>query len=234
MRFLTVALATAAALSIEPPSAGAQTDAVTEVASAEGAVAAIGIRPVDPVQPFITLTTGRLLLVGGQRVVVTHEPGPAADVVEVPPAPPVPIIVLSEPPFAGAIWVSGHWRHGAGGFVWVDGRHIAPKPGHVFVPPRWAFVAGRHLFFNGFFVPHRVFVRSFFNTFHFSGDPTHNASSAKRDRGPYWPIGASGRIVGVPSSKGRGPYWPVGLGPPTVLNTRGGTIVGLPSSKTRR
>lgn len=224
MRSLAVALATVSALLIEPPSAGAQTDAVAEVASAEGAVAAIGIRPVDPVRPFITLTTGRLLLVGGQRVVVAREPRPAAVAVEAPPAPLVPTTVLSDPPFTGAIWVPGHWTHGADGFVWVDGRHIAPKLGHVFVPPRWAFVGGRHLFFNGFFVPHRVFVRSFFNTFHFSGDPTHNASSAIRDHGPYWPIGASGRIVGVPSSKGRGPYWPVGLGPPTVLNTRGSPV----------
>lgn len=178
---------------------------------------------------FATLTRGRLLLVGGQRVVVTQEPGPAAVVLEAPPPPDDSVLEPPTAPFEGAIWVPGHWTHGAEGFLWMDGRFIAPKAGHAFVPPRWVVLADRHLFFAGFFVPHRVFVRSFFNTFHFSGDPTGRASSATRDRGPYWPIGASRPIVGTPRSKGRGPYWPVGLGPPTVLNTRGGTVVGLRS-----
>ena len=213
MRFLTATLVIVAALSTEPPSAGAQSD-------------------LEP--PYVTLTTGGLLLVGGQRVVVTREPAPAAIVAEAPPAPQLPVTGPPDPPFPGAIWVPGHWTHGAGAFVWVNGRHIAPKAGHVFVPPRWTFVTGRHLFFSGFFVPHRVFVRSFFNTFHFSGDPTRRASSATRDRGPYWPLGVTGRTVGVRSSKGRGPYWPLGLGPPTVINTRSSRIVGLPSNNARR
>jgi len=203
MRIVAPTLAVFAALSIHLPIASAQTDA------------------------FVTLTKGGLLMAGGQPVVVTQEPGPAAVVLEAPPPPQVRFTDPPRSPFTGAIWVPGHWTHGAEGFVWVDGCHIAPKPGHAFVPPRWVFAADRHLFFSGFFVPHRVFVRSFFNTFHFSGDPTRRASSATRDRGPYWPIGVSRPIVGAPSSRGRGPYWPLGLGPPTVLNTRGGAIVGL-------
>lgn len=216
------------------PSAGAQSDAVAGEATVEGAVAATGIGPVRPPAQYVTLKDRRLMLVSGQRAVVTREPGPVAVIDEEPPAPLFSARDPGEPPFTGAIWVPGHWTHCADGFVWVDGRHIAPQPGHVFVPPRWVVFRGHHLFFSGFFVPHGVFVLSFFNTFHFSGDPNHNARTATRDRGPYWPIGASGRIVGVPSSKGRGPYWPLGLGPPTVLRTRGGTTVRLPPNQTRR
>jgi hypothetical protein len=210
MRFLTATLVMAAAFSVGPPSADGQ----------------------EP--SFVTLTTGGLLLVNGQRVVVAREPGPTVVIAEAPPAPLVPLSDLPAPPFAGAIWVRGHWTQGADGFTWVDGSFITPKPGHVFVPPRWTFFGGRHLFFAGFFVPHGVWVRSFFNTFHFSGDPTQRASLATRVHGPYWPIGLRGRTVATPRGKGRGPYWPLGLGPPTVLNTRGGTIVGLPSHNTRR
>lgn len=203
MRIVAHTFAVLAALSIHLPIGSAQSDV------------------------FVTLTKGGLLMAGGQRVVVTQEPGPAAVVLEAPPAPQVCFTDPPRSPFTGAIWVPGHWTHGAEGFVWVDGRHIAPKRGHAFVPPRWVFFAGHHLFFTGFFVPHRVFVRSFFNTFHFSGDPSNRTSSATRNRGPYWPIGVSRPIVGTPSKKGRGPYWPLGLGPPTVLNTRGGAPVGL-------
>lgn len=165
MRIVAPTLAVLGALSVYLPAASAQSDA------------------------FVTLTKGRLVMAGGQRVVVTQEPAPAAVVLE---APPPPQVRFTDPPrssITGAIWMPGHWTHGAEGFVWVDGRHIAPKPGHAFVPPRWVFVADRHLFFAGFFVPHRVFVRSFFNTFHFSGDPTRGASLATRDRGPLSPSG---------------------------------------------
>ncbi|MDH3201686.1 MAG: hypothetical protein OEM15_12405 [Myxococcales bacterium] len=203
MRIVLHTFAVLAALSIHLPIVSAQSDV------------------------FVTLTKGGLLMAGGQPVVVTREPRPAAVVLEAPPAPEASVIDPPEAPLTGAIWVPGHWTHGTEGFVWVNGRFIAPKPGHAFVPPRWVFFAGHHLFFRGFFVPHRVFVRSFFNTFHFSGDPTRRESSANRNRGPYWPIGVSRPIVGTPSKKGRGPYWPLGLGPPTVLNTRGGTPVGL-------
>jgi len=195
MRIVASTLAVFAALSLHPPTGFAQTDA------------------------FATLTKGRLLTVGGQRVVVTQEPGPAAIVADPPPPPEGPLTDRPAAPFAAAIWVPGHWTHGVEGFVWVHGRFIAAKPGHAFVPPRWVFVADRHLFFSGFFVPYRVFVRSFFNTFHFSGDPTGRATSAARDRGPYWPIGASQPIVGTPSNRGRGPYWPIGLGPPLALRS---------------
>ncbi len=208
MRIVAPMLAVAAAFSFFPSEALAQVDG------------------------FVTLTRGRLLLVGSRPVAVTQEPGPAAVVLEAPP-PPENSVEPPAAPFQGAIWVPGHWTRGAEGFVWVNGRFIAPKPGHAFVPPRWVLVAERHLFFAGFFVPHGVFVRSFFNTFHFSGAPTGRVSAATRDRGPYWPIGASRPIVGAPSSKGRGPYWPIGLGPPTVLNTRG-AVVGLRSQRSAK
>lgn len=191
-------------------------------------------RGVQGDSTFVTLTTGGVVFVRGQRFVVTSEPPPAAVLTEAPPPPPSGVLGPTDSNIAGAIWVQGHWRHGADGFVWAQGRHIAPKPGHVFVPPRWVFVQERHLFFDGFFVPHRVWVRSFFNTFHFSGNPVNGNRNATRDRGPYWPIGVSGRATGTSATRGRGPYWPLGLGPPTVLNRTGGSPVGLPSNNARR
>ncbi|MEM8607074.1 MAG: hypothetical protein AAGF92_08215 [Myxococcota bacterium] len=209
---------------------------VVEQLGTEGASVAI-VTPNQGVRgqsTFVTLSTGGLVFVRGQRFVVTSEPPPSVVITEPPPAPPVDAILNpTETTIAGAIWVPGYWTHGADGFVWVEGRHIAPKPGHVFVPPRWVLIQERYLFFNGFFVPHRVWVRSFFNTYHYSGDPVRNRS-ATRDRGPYWPIGVSGRPVGTSTTRGRGPYWPLGLGPPTVLNRAGGSPVGLPSSNGRR
>jgi len=212
--------------------AHAQSDA--ELGLGEGAaVAVVEARSVGPDSTFVTLSTGGLVWVRGRRFVVTQEPAPASISEDAPPAPPRDALTESTAPFENATWVQGHWRHDGDGFSWVEGRHIARKPGHVFVPPRWVCIGNRYLFFDGFFVPHRVWVRSFFNTFHFSGDPSQQAERTARDRGPYWPIGVSGRPVGVQARSGRGPYWPLGLGPPTVLN-RQGTVVGLPSRSGRR
>lgn len=217
------------------PSSGSAQDAVDEVAAEGASVAVITPdRGVPGGSTFVTLSTGGVVFVRGQRFVVTSEPAPAAVLTEAPPPPPANVLGPGETSIAGAIWVQGHWTHGADGFVWVEGQHIAPKPGHAFVPPRWVFIQDRHLFFDGFFVPHRVWVRSFFNTFHFSGNPVNANRSAERDRGPYWPIGVSGRSVGTSATRGRGPYWPIGLGPPTVLNRAGGSPVGLPSNNARR
>ena len=209
-------------------------DVVLDALPTNGAtVAVLGGRQLDPDAPFVTLSTGGLFLIRGQRVIVTQEPPPVAVLTDAPPPPPADALQAPTELAPNTIWVPGRWTHGEDGFVWVAGREIATKPGHAFVPPRWVFVNGRHLFFSGFFVPHRVWVRSFFNTFHFSGDPSRQQVSVNaRDRGPYWPIGLSGR-PGVSASRGRGPYWPIGLGPPTVLSQRAGTIVGLPNNNRR-
>ena len=233
MPFARALIALVVAAGLHAPRAQAQADALNDADLRGASVVVVGPQ-INTDQPFVVLSTGGLFLLRGQRVVVTQEPAPAAVVTEAPPAAPVDALTAPVELAPKTLWVPGHWAHGSDGFVWRSGRTIAAKPGHVFVPPRWVVVNGRHLFFDGFFVPHRVWVRSFFNTFHFSGDPTKQATANTRDRGPYWPIGVSGRPVGVSTTRGRGPYWPLGLGPPTVVNQRGGTVVGLPSNSSRR
>ncbi len=213
---------------------GAALDEVLDSVALDGAVAAIGIGTTPRAQTsYITLSTGRLVLLRGQRFVVTNEPGPAAVLEDAPPAPAAQDSQPAEEPFADAIWVPGHWQPSAGDFEWVDGAYIEPKAGHAFVPPRWVVVEERYLFFSGFYVPYRVYVLSFFNTYHYSGDPKAPSSRTNRDRGPYWPIGVSGRPVGVSTARSRGPYWPLGLGPPQVFNRTPSRPVGLPPSSRR-
>ena len=173
------------------------------------------------VPAYPALTRGQVVLVNAQRLVVTQEPPPAAAIAEPPPEPLVVDDEATRPlaPSATAIWVAGHWAHGAGGFQWVAGRYIAARAGHAFVPPRWALFQEQYLFFHGFFVPRGVFVRSHFNRYFYSGSPTTDARTAQRvDRGPYWPVGAPTRSgAAVTSASARDPYWPVGA--PTRANS---------------
>ena len=173
----------------------------------EGAVAVVNVPA--PSSEYPVLTRGRVLLVNAQRFVVTQEPPPLATSSEAPPEPEPAAANRPASPYAGAIWVAGHWSHGASGFVWVSGRYVAPRPGHVFVPPRWAVLDDRYFYFTGFYVPHGVYVRSYFNRYYYSGPP----QSARRiDRGPYWPVGAPTRANSALGRAGaRDPYWPIGL-----------------------
>lgn len=59
-------------------------------------------------------------------------------------------VVKPPKPFAGAVWVSGHWAFKHGRYVWVKGRWTKPRPGYIYVPARWKktprgyrFVPGR-------------------------------------------------------------------------------------------
>ena len=159
---------------------------------------------------YPVLTRGQVVLVNAQRLVVTQEPPPAATVADAPPEPQVVEVEANRPspPSAGAIWVGGHWVHGASGFTWVAGRYVAARPGHVFVPPRWAVHEQQHLFFSGFFVPRGVYVRSHFNRYFYSGA---RYTGSHTTRGPYWPVGAPTRgNRPLTSASARDPYWPVG------------------------
>ena len=205
----------------------AEGDPIAEVLESDGAVAAIGVAAPRTQTAYITLSTGRLVLIRGRRLVVTQEPAPAA-IVEEPPPPAQPEVVeRAEARAEDAIWVEGHWRPDDEGFFWVEGAYVEPKSAHAFVPPRWVVVEERYLFFRGFYVPYGVFVRSFFNTYHYSGDPKSPNASSTKDRGPYWPVGVSGRPVGVSTTRSRGPYWPLGLGPPKVFSRPAQPPVGL-------
>jgi hypothetical protein len=155
------------------------------------------------------LTRGQVVLVNAQRFVVTREPLPAAKVAEAPPEPQARAVDRPAAPQAGAIWVEAHWIYGPTGFSWVAGRYVAPRPGHVFVPPRWASLDGQHFFFIGFFVPHGVYVRSHFNRYYYSGTP---AKQSRANPGPYWPVGAPTRAnSALTSAHARDPYWPIGV-----------------------
>jgi len=158
---------------------------------------------------YPVLTRGRVLLIQAQRFVVTEEPLPAARVAEAPPEPQVDGLERPNPPQEGALWVDGHWAYGTTGFAWVAGHYVAPRLGHVFVPPRWASIGDEHLYFNGFFVPRGVYVRSFFNRYYYSGVPE---GQPRTSNGPYWPIGAPTRAnSSLTSASARDPYWPIGV-----------------------
>jgi hypothetical protein len=157
---------------------------------------------------YPVLTRGQVVRVNAQQLVVTQEPPPVATVPEAPPEPLATTAERPDPPSADAIWVAGHWIYGIAGFAWVAGGYVAPKAGHVFVPPRWAFLGQQYLFFNGFYVPYGVYVRSHFNRYYYSGMPPQGARATS---GPYWPIGAPTRASGVmTTASARDPYWPIG------------------------
>lgn len=181
--------------------------ASAELPSEEGAMVTVNTLPASPDYPV--LTQGRVLLVQAQRFVVTEEPLPAAKVAEAPPEPQLGELERPAPPRADALWVDGHWTYGPSGFSWLAGHYVAPRVGHVFVPPRWASFGDEYLYFNGFFVPYGVYVRSFFNRYYYSGMPN---GQTRPSNGPYWPVGAPTRANSpLTSANVRDPYWPIGV-----------------------
>lgn len=66
------------------------------------------------------------------------QPGPVEAVVIAPMAPPPPLVeIVPVAPYAGAIWIGGHWTWSQGRHVWVPGRHVPPRVGHRWEPHRW-------------------------------------------------------------------------------------------------
>ena len=179
--------------------------ASAETSCDEGA--AVSVTTLGSADRYPVLTRGQVVFVNAQRLVVTQEPGPLATINEPPPEPKVLEDESERPskPRAGAVWVAGHWAYGPTGHTWVAGRYIAARSGHVVVPPRWAELDGEYLYFNGFYVPYGVYVRSHFNKYYYSGRPNRVAVS---NRGPYWPIGAPS--PGNRPVRANDPYWPVG------------------------
>ena len=59
-------------------------------------------------------------------------------VVVIRPAPPPPQYeVVPAPPYAGAVWIGGHWAWRAGAYVWIGGYYVHPTPGVIWVPGYW-------------------------------------------------------------------------------------------------
>jgi hypothetical protein len=196
-------IVTAAALSLLIGAA----PALAEPPVQDGAVVTINTLGTTPDYPM--LTRGRVVFVNAQRFVVTREPLPTAKVAEAPPEPQATVDDRPTPPQVGAVWVAAHWIYGPTGFSWVAGRYVAPRVGHVFVPPRWASLEGQFFFFSGFFVPYGVYVQSHFKRYYFSGVPKNQS---RANQGPYWPIGAPTRAnSSLTSATARDPYWPIGV-----------------------
>ena len=120
--------------------------ALAEPPIQDGAV--VTVNTVATTSEHPVLTRGRVVFVNAQRFVVTREPLPAAKVAEARPRPQATAANRPAAPQAGAIWVAAHWIYGPTGFSWVAGRYVAPRVGHVFVPPRWASLDGQHFFFR--------------------------------------------------------------------------------------
>jgi hypothetical protein len=181
--------------------------AFAEAPIEDGAVVTVNTLGTTPAYPV--LTRGQVVIVNAQRLVVTREPLPAGKVAEAPPAPEASEVDRPSAPHTGWIWVEAHWIYGPTGFSWVAGRYVAPRAGHVFVPPRWASLDGQYFFFTGFYVPYGVYVRSHFNRYYYSGMPKNQS---RPNQGPYWPIGAPTRAnSALTSANARDPYWPIGV-----------------------
>ncbi len=68
-----------------------------------------------------------------------------------PPRPPVERVVRA--PGRGYVWVTGYYRWTGRAYVWTPGRWVLPpRPGAVWVAPRWNYVPARrsYVFVEGF------------------------------------------------------------------------------------
>ncbi len=70
--------------------------------------------------------------IDGETVIVVQEPQPIAASAEAPPSPTTVVVEQPVAPYDGAIWVEGYWYYGAGGYIWVDGHYVAPRPNGMF------------------------------------------------------------------------------------------------------
>ncbi|HYG22277.1 MAG TPA: YXWGXW repeat-containing protein [Verrucomicrobiae bacterium] len=68
----------------------------------------------------------RVVIVPGQRIVVTEEP------------PPTRMEVMSTAPGSEHVWIAGHWMRANQRWVWVPGHwEMRPKVGATWTPGRW-------------------------------------------------------------------------------------------------
>jgi hypothetical protein len=65
------------------------------------------------------------------------EPAPPEEIVvqEAPPAPRVEVVPAA--PYAGAVWIGGHWRWEGRRHVWVGGHYERARPGFAWEPAHW-------------------------------------------------------------------------------------------------
>lgn len=66
-----------------------------------------------------------------------------------PPPPATRVVVRPAAPYAGAVWVEGHYQWNGAQYVWVPGHYVQNRPGYVFVQPRWVNQGGRYTYVAG-------------------------------------------------------------------------------------
>lgn len=73
---------------------------------------------------------------------IYNDPYDGGAVVEVAPPPPR-VEVIPAIPFAGAVWIGGHWGWHRGRHHWNHGHWAHARPGHVWRPHGWVHRGGR-------------------------------------------------------------------------------------------
>ena len=114
---------------------------------------------------ILALVVGGSLVVSGCHArgrVYATTPAPHASGVVVYNAPPARRVVVQAPPpapYAGAIWVEGHWQWNGAQYVWMDGYYTQPRAGYVYVQPRWERRGTGWVYVSGDWRAHRGAVR---------------------------------------------------------------------------
>lgn len=77
--------------------------------------------------------------------------GVAQVVVRVAPPPPASVAVIGRAPGPGYVWIGGYQRWDGRAYVWVPGRWVLPpRPGVVWISPRWVHTGGGWVFHKGY------------------------------------------------------------------------------------
>jgi hypothetical protein len=82
---------------------------------------------------------------------VVYPVSPAGAQVDVDAGPPAPLVDVVPPaPAIGFVWIEGAWAWNGGRWVWESGRwERPPYPGAVWVPHRYVYQNGKHVFIRG-------------------------------------------------------------------------------------
>lgn len=66
-------------------------------------------------------------------------------------APPARRVVVNRPaqPYAGAIWVDGHYQWNGAQYVWVQGYWQQPRAGYTYVQPTWVRQGNGYVYRQG-------------------------------------------------------------------------------------
>jgi hypothetical protein len=81
------------------------------------------------------LVAATVLATSGCYAHLRAQPASGYVVYESPPPPRV--VVRPAVPYAGAIWVAGHWQWNGAQWMWAEGYWEQPRAGYVYVQPRW-------------------------------------------------------------------------------------------------